>query len=110
MSATLGHLVIALHNGLLHAISNESQTAALVNMLRALQTLMLSAAYSRLPPDLLPRCIEASLPIALVQVCLSLLSKSAYHSWASLPVAQWRVCILQPGMVNLPVTISTEPP
>lgn len=58
LSSTLGHQVIALHDGLLHAISNEAHTAASVNMLKALETLMLSAAYSRLPPDLLPRCIE----------------------------------------------------
>ena len=61
LSATLGHLVIALHNGLLHAIANETQIPALVNMLKTLETLMLSAAYNRLPPDLLTRCIEVSL-------------------------------------------------
>ena len=60
MSSTLGHLVIALHDGLLHAISNEAHVAALVNMLKTLGTLMLSAAYNRLPTDLLPRCIEVS--------------------------------------------------
>ena len=61
LSATLGHLVIALHNGLLHAIANETQIPALVNMLKTFETLMLSAAYNRLPPDLLTRCIEVSL-------------------------------------------------
>ena len=60
LSTTLGHLVIALHDGLLHAVSNEAVTAPLVNILKALQTLMASAAYSRLPPDMLPRCIEVS--------------------------------------------------
>ncbi|KAL3153661.1 hypothetical protein ABBQ32_013262 [Trebouxia sp. C0010 RCD-2024] len=60
LSSTLGHQVIALHDGLLHAISNEAHTVASVNILRALETLMLSAAYTRLPPDLLPRCIEAA--------------------------------------------------
>ncbi|DBA95791.1 TPA: hypothetical protein ACH3X1_001342 [Trebouxia sp. C0004] len=59
LSSTLGHLVIALHDGLLHAISNESQVPALMNMLKALGTLMMSAAYTRLPSDLLIRCIEA---------------------------------------------------
>ncbi|DBA99192.1 TPA: hypothetical protein ACH3X3_011813 [Trebouxia sp. C0006] len=59
LSSTLGHLVIALHDGLLHAISNESQVPALMNMLKALGTLMLSAAYTRLPSDMLIRCIEA---------------------------------------------------
>lgn len=61
LSTTLGHLVIALHDGLLHAISNEAVIAPLVNVLKALQTLMASAAYSRLPTNLLPRCIEVSL-------------------------------------------------
>ena len=61
LSSTLGHLVIALHDGLLHAIPNESQVPALMNMLKALGTLMLSAAYTRLPSDLLIRCIEVSL-------------------------------------------------
>ena len=60
LSSTLGHLVIALHDGLLHAISSEAHMAALVNMLKTLGTLMLSAAYGRLPTDLLPRCIEVS--------------------------------------------------
>ncbi len=61
LSSTLGHLVIALHDGLLHAISNESQVPALMNMLKALGTLMMSAAYTRLPSDLLIRCIEVNL-------------------------------------------------
>ncbi|KAL0022123.1 hypothetical protein WJX79_004146 [Trebouxia sp. C0005] len=58
LSSTLGHLVIALHDGLLHAISNESQVPALINILKALGTLMMSAAYTRLPSNLLIRCIE----------------------------------------------------
>lgn len=65
LSSTLGHLVIALHDGLLHAISNEAYLAALINMLKTLGTLMLSAAYGRLPTDLLPRCIEVSQQLAL---------------------------------------------
>lgn len=66
LSSTLGHLVIALHDGLLHAISNEPHMAALVNMLKTLATLMLSAAYNRLPTDLLPRCIEVSYHFSLL--------------------------------------------
>lgn len=68
LSTTLGHLVIALHDGLLHAISNEAITAPLVNMLKALQTLMASAAYSRLPTDMLPRCIEVGAVRLLMDV------------------------------------------
>jgi hypothetical protein len=71
LSSTLGHLVIALHDGLLHAISNESQVPALMNMLKALGTLMLSAAYTRLPSDMLIRCIEVILhALCLCMSCL----------------------------------------
>lgn len=53
-------MVVSTHEGLLQAIAQERQQAALAAALRALQTLMGAAPYPRLPPDLLPRCLEVS--------------------------------------------------
>lgn len=86
LSTTLGHLVIALHDGLLHAVSSEAVTAPLINILKALQTLMASAAYSRLPTNLLPRCIEVSLmcPTRLSTACSGASSYTVLHSTGGL--------------------------
>ncbi len=59
LSGTLGQLAAATHAGLLQALAAEPDAAALAALLRALGALVAAAPYPRLPPDLLPRAVQA---------------------------------------------------
>ena len=58
-------MVVALHRALLHSIQHEPDPLVLAATLRALGTLLLGAPYHRLPPQLLPLCVQA------LQACLA---------------------------------------
>ncbi|PRW60946.1 Wee1 kinase [Chlorella sorokiniana] len=61
LSASLGQMLVALHSALLHSTQSERDPLVLAATLRALGTLLLGAPYHRLPPQLLPRCVQALL-------------------------------------------------
>lgn len=54
-------MLIALHRALLHSVQSERDPLVLAATLRALGTLLLGAPYHRLPPQLLPLCVQALL-------------------------------------------------
>ncbi|KAL3684955.1 hypothetical protein R1sor_002977 [Riccia sorocarpa] len=54
LSSSLGQLVIQLHIGLLHVISNEPPGVLVVSALKALSLLVSASPYSRLPQEMLP--------------------------------------------------------
>ncbi len=58
LSLSLGLMAAALHAVLLRSLSAESDPAVVLSTLRALGTLLLGAPYHRLPPQLLPRCVQ----------------------------------------------------
>ncbi|KAG0593233.1 hypothetical protein M758_1G307300 [Ceratodon purpureus] len=57
LSGTLGQIVIQLHTGLVHVVSNEKHSGTLVAALKALSLLVTSAPYNRLPLQLLPNVV-----------------------------------------------------
>ncbi|KAL4424003.1 hypothetical protein ABPG75_001304 [Micractinium tetrahymenae] len=59
LSASLGQMLVCLHQALLHSIQQEQDPMVLAAALRALGTLLLGAPYHRLPPALLPLCVRA---------------------------------------------------
>lgn len=61
LSASLGQMLVALHRALLHSVQSEHDPLVLSATLRALGTLLLGAPYHRLPPQLLPLCVQALL-------------------------------------------------
>lgn len=61
LSASLGQTLVALHRALLHSVQSERDALVLAAALRALGTLLLGAPYHRLPPQLLPLCVQALL-------------------------------------------------
>ena len=82
LSGTLGQLAAATHAGLLQALAAEPDAAALAALLRALGALVAAAPYLRLPPDLLPRAVQARtaralcppakpIPRCVLVICLS---------------------------------------
>ncbi len=64
LSLSLGLMAVALHSAVLRAIQGEGDASVLLCALRALGMLLLGAPYHRLPPQLLPRCVQvrAALP------------------------------------------------
>lgn len=58
LSLSLGQLLLALHTGLLAAVSREPAALALPAVLRALVVLVGATPYERLPPELLPQIIS----------------------------------------------------
>lgn len=54
-------MLVALHRALLHSVQSECDPLVLSAALRALGTLLLGAPYHRLPPQLLPLCVQALL-------------------------------------------------
>ncbi len=58
LSATLGSSVVGTHEALLRALADEQDSTVVVAILRALGTVLVGTPYSRLPPQLLPSCIE----------------------------------------------------
>ncbi len=58
LSLSLGQLLLALHTGLLAAVSREPSALALPAVLRALVVLVGATPYERLPPELLPQIIS----------------------------------------------------
>ncbi|KAL4421841.1 hypothetical protein ABPG77_001323 [Micractinium sp. CCAP 211/92] len=59
LSASLGQMLVSLHQALLHSVEREQDALVLAATLRALGTLLLGAPYHRLPPQLLPLCVRA---------------------------------------------------
>ncbi|GAB4815069.1 hypothetical protein N2152v2_002115 [Parachlorella kessleri] len=59
LSLSLGLMAVALHTSLLHVLHAESDPAVVLCALRALGMLLLGAPYHRLPPALLPRCVQS---------------------------------------------------
>uniref|UniRef100_A0A7I4FN34 DUF4042 domain-containing protein n=1 Tax=Physcomitrium patens TaxID=3218 RepID=A0A7I4FN34_PHYPA len=57
LSSTLGQIVIQLHTGLVHVVSNEKHSGTLVAALKALSLLVTAAPYNRLPSLLLPNVV-----------------------------------------------------
>lgn len=94
LSASLGQMLVALHRALLHSVQSEHDPLVLSATLRALGTLLLGAPYHRLPPQLLPLCVQALLGclakasppqpagVAVVSACLSCLA-AAFSSKAA---------------------------
>ncbi|BBM97676.1 HEAT repeat-containing protein 6 [Marchantia polymorpha subsp. ruderalis] len=57
LSSSLGQLVIQLHIGLVHVISNEAHGGIVVGALKSLSLLVSASPYTRLPHELLPYAI-----------------------------------------------------
>ncbi len=60
LSASLGLMALALHEGLLEALKRESSSAVLAQDLKALAALVAATPYHRLPSGLLTRTLQAS--------------------------------------------------
>lgn len=58
LSATLGQVVVGTHLTLLYAVTTERDPSVVSAALRALGTLLVGSPHHRLPPELLPRCVE----------------------------------------------------
>lgn len=58
LSASLGQMLVSLHQAVLHSVEREQDTLVLAATLRVLGTLLLGAPYHRLPPQLLPLCVR----------------------------------------------------
>ncbi|KAK9806281.1 hypothetical protein WJX72_008421 [[Myrmecia] bisecta] len=95
LSSSLGQMSVALHEGLFHAISIESHLVTLTAMLRTICTLLGTAPYPRLPPNLLPRATDA------VRRCLGTLQKPAVASPADLATVQAADQLLELAMSGL---------
>jgi hypothetical protein len=59
LSASLGQAVVATQLALLRCAAQERDPAVLAAALRALGTLLVGAPHGRLPPELLPRSVDA---------------------------------------------------
>lgn len=58
MSTSLGHTLLSLHEGLLHAIDNEPKLVVIPPLFRCLSSLISSTPYDRMPTDLRLRIIK----------------------------------------------------
>lgn len=58
LSAVLGMMTMYTHEGLLQALASETNSAALIAMLRFAAFLFGMTPYQRLPPTLLPRILQ----------------------------------------------------
>ena len=59
LSVSLGRMVLALHEGLLHAIENEEKLSVLPHLFRTLNCLIAATPYDRMPSDLRTRIVRS---------------------------------------------------
>lgn len=76
LSTSLGSCVIWVHKALLTALKQESDVLTQSTILRALCTLLVGSPYHRLPPELLPTCVEELASFMLQLQSLGLLTQN----------------------------------
>ena len=59
LSLSLGRMVLALHDGLLHGIENEEKLSVIPHLFRTLNSLVSSTRYDRMPSDLRTRMVKS---------------------------------------------------
>lgn len=58
LSVSLGLAALHSHHALLQSLESETDLAVMAGSLRALGMLILGSPYDRLPPELLPLCMQ----------------------------------------------------
>lgn len=59
LSRSIGRMVLALHDGLMHAIENEEKLSVLPHLFRTLNCLIAATPYDRMPSDLRTRVAKS---------------------------------------------------